>query len=250
METLNLATVIPSEKLSIGEIVAKDFRTAEIFRKYGIDFCCGGKKTIANACKDNPETKEKIFLELKELAQSGKTQIHNFNEWELDFLVDYIVNTHHTYVKSNLPVIMEYTQKITQVHGDVHPELPEINQHFKDVNDELTMHMYKEENILFPYIKTLVEFKKLKSGNIKSPFGTIQNPINMMEHEHDLAGNKMKSIRELSNNYTPAQDACTTFTLAFKKLLEFENDLHQHIHLENNILFPKALQMEKELTDN
>lgn len=244
METSN---IIPTQAPSIGELVSNDWRKAEVFKKYGIDFCCGGKRTVAEACSKKNIDVSKIESELREVEGRGTTNTHNFNNWELDFLVDYIVNNHHKYVTSAIPFLDELSIKVARVHGDHHPELIEIEQYTQEVIEELTMHMQKEENILFPYIKKLAEAKKNNESINPPPFGTIANPINMMEAEHTSAGSAMESIEDLSSRFTPPHDACMSYRVLFAKLQEFQSDLHQHIHLENNILFPKALKLEKEL---
>lgn len=234
-----------SKEASIGELVAKDLRKAEVFKKFNIDFCCGGKKTLSQVCNDKQINIKDIESEFEKLDSTSESISQNYNEWSLDFLVDFIINTHHKYVKSSLPLLMEYTAKVAKVHGKEHLEVVTIYDLFKEASEELNSHMMKEETILFPYIKQLVNEKK--SVNECCSFGTVKNPIRMMEHEHDVVGNIFKTIRELSNDYTPPEDACTTYKLSYKKLEEFENDLHQHIHLENNILFPKSIKLESEL---
>lgn len=235
-----------TQEVSIGELVAKDLRKAEVLKKFNIDFCCGGKKTLSQVCNDKQINIKDVELELEKINSTTKSASQNYNEWSLDFLVDYIMNTHHKYVKSSLPLILEYTAKVAKVHGKEHIEVITIYDLFKEAAEELNSHMMKEENVLFPYIKQLVSEKN--SINEGCSFGTIKNPIRMMEHEHDVVGNIFKTIRELSSDYTPPEDACTTYKLSYKKLEEFENDLHQHIHLENNILFPKSIKLESELS--
>ncbi|MFN8579343.1 MAG: iron-sulfur cluster repair di-iron protein [Candidatus Sericytochromatia bacterium] len=230
---------------SIGELVAKDLRKAEVFKKFNIDFCCGGKKTLSQVCNDKQINIKDVESELEKLDSTSESVSQNYNEWSLDFLVDFIINTHHKYVKNSLPILLEYTAKVAKVHGKEHLEVVAIYDLFKEASDELNLHIMKEETILFPYIKQLVNEKN--SVNEGCSFGTVKNPIRMMEHEHDVVGNIFKTIRELSNDYTPPEDACTTYKLSYKKLEEFENDLHQHIHLENNILFPKSIKLESEL---
>jgi regulator of cell morphogenesis and NO signaling len=169
-----------------------------------------------------------------------------YNDWNLDFLADYIVNTHHSYVKKIIPDVRSYAEKVAKVHGAHHPELLQINKLAQEVCDEMSAHMVKEETVLFPYVKQLVVSKN--SGNGKVKFGnleTVETPINMMEMEHEVVGNNMDKIREISNNYALPEDACGRYAYLFKTLDEFENDLHIHVHLENNILFPKALELEK-----
>lgn len=233
-------------ELSIGELVVNDYRKADVFKKFNIDFCCGGKKTLSQVCKDNNIDIKSVEAELNKIDLVSNTASQNYNDWPLDFLADYIINTHHNYVKTALPVILEYTAKVAKVHGAEHEEVIAINDLFKEAADELTAHMMKEESILFPYIKKLVIEKSASNGNCS--FGTVKNPIRMMEHEHDLVGNIFKTIHELSNDYTPPEDACGTYKVSYQKIQEFENDLHQHIHLENNILFPKSILLETQLS--
>ena len=169
-----------------------------------------------------------------------------YNDWSLDFLADYIVNTHHSYVRKSLPDLRAYAAKVASVHGDRHPELLTVNKLVTEINEELTDHMMKEETVLFPFIKQLVNAKKDNQKLAPVGFGTVQNPINMMENEHEAVGNNLAVIRSITNDYAIPQDACASYKLLFKMLEDFEGDLHTHIHLENNILFPKALKLEKE----
>jgi regulator of cell morphogenesis and NO signaling len=231
---------------TLGEIAAKDLRKAEVFKKYGLDFCCGGKKTVKEACLAKGLDVTKVEAELKNADKSLSTAPPlRYNDWELDFLVDYIVNAHHGYVRKTIPDLYGYASKVAKVHGKHHPELVTINNLVDEVCTELSSHMVKEEKVLFPYIKELVTSKKSGSDFQKAPFTSIQSPISMMEYEHDIVGRKMEKIRVLSDNYTLPEDACASYSLLFKLLEEFENDLFTHIHLENNILFPKSLELEQ-----
>ncbi len=232
---------------TIGELVASDYRKAEVFKKFGLDFCCGGKKTLQEACKSKGLDVVQIEKELTAVDSIFVLPSEDYDSWNIDFLADYILNTHHQYVKRAIPVIYEYTQKVASVHGDRHPEALTIAELFLTVSDELNRHMCKEEDILFPYVKHLSIAEK-NGMLVESPsFGTVKGPISIMEHEHDEVGKLLEKIKALSNNYTPPADACTTYKLAYSKLQEFENDLHKHVHLENNILFPKAIELEKRL---
>jgi len=235
-----------SSEPTIGELVAKDFRKAEVFKKYNLDFCCGGKKTVAQACNEKKVDYMVVEKELTNLDSVIVNSSQKFDEWDLGFLVDYILNTHHEYVKKSIPLLLEYTSKVAKVHGSSHPEVIAIAQKFNEAADELSGHMCKEEQILFPYIKRLVLAKANKQKKPYTAFGTVRNPINMMEHEHDAVGDIFRAIRELSNDYTPPEDSCATYKVSFLKLKEFEDDLHQHIHLENNILFPKSIELENQ----
>lgn len=244
-----------SKKLSgeddetLGEIAVKDLRKAEVFKKYGLDFCCGGKKTVKQACAEKGLDVTKIEQEL----QSADKNVSNsrplpYNDWNLDFLADYIVNTHHSYVIKTLPDLESFSTKVASVHGENHPELLEISQLVKKVCRELSEHMVNEETILFPYVKLIVAAKNNNSTCVKfENFDSIKTPIDMLEKEHEAVGNSLEKIRELSNNYKLPEDSCASYSYLYKILDEFESDLFIHIHLENNILFPKAIKLEKEI---
>ena len=232
---------------TLGEIAAKDLRKAEVFKKYGLDFCCGGKKTVKEACAEKGIDVTKVEKELQQADKNPSARPLPYNDWGLDFLADYIVNTHHAYVRKTLPEIRGYALKVSQVHGGRHPELIPIQQLVEEVNRELSAHLVKEENILFPFIKELVMAKDRSQSPRTAQFGSVQNPIHMMEEEHETAGRYMEEIRTLSNNYALPDDACASYSLLFKMLNDFEEDLHIHVHLENNILFPKAIALEKHL---
>ena len=231
---------------TLGQIAAKDLRKAEIFKKYGLDFCCGGKKTVKEACAEKGLDVTRIEQELQQADKNVTARPLPYGDWSLDFLADYIVNTHHSYVKKTLPDLTLYAAKVAKVHGAHHPELIRINHLVEEVTAELGAHMIKEEIILFPYIKELVAVKGNEKPAQAAHFGTVQAPINMMEMEHEMVGKNMEEIRAISNNYTLPADACASYSLLFRMLAEFEDDLFTHIHLENNILFPKALEIEKQ----
>ncbi|MEP7106538.1 MAG: iron-sulfur cluster repair di-iron protein [Ferruginibacter sp.] len=232
---------------TLGQIAAKDLRKAQVFKKFGLDFCCGGKKTLRKACEEKGLDITRIEHELQLADTMLPSHPLPYGDWSLDFLADFIVNTHHSYVRKNLPDISTYTEKVMKVHGGHHPELIRIHQLVEEVNAELAAHLVKEEKVLFPYIKDLVAAKNNTQPLHAAHFGTVQNPISMMETEHELVGKNLAEIRELTHNYTLPEDACASYTLLYRMLDEFEEDLHLHIHLENNILFPKALEIEKQL---
>ncbi|MBI2729543.1 MAG: iron-sulfur cluster repair di-iron protein [Sphingobacteriales bacterium] len=232
---------------TLGQIAAKDLCKAQIFKKYGLDFCCGGKKTVKEACKEKGLDVTKIEQELQQADKIPAARPLPYNDWGLDFLADYIVNTHHSYVRKNLPDIKVYAEKVMRVHGNRHAALLHICQLAEEVYTEMMAHMVKEERVLFPYIKELVAAKNNTQPLHTAHFGTVQNPINMMEMEHEMVGKNLAEIRGLTNNYTLPQDACASYSLLYRMLDEFEEDLHLHVHLENNILFPKAVEIEKQL---
>jgi regulator of cell morphogenesis and NO signaling len=225
--------------VKIGEIVTNDFRAAEIFKNAGIDFCCGGNQSLEQACSEKKIDVAKLEAELAKLENTTVNALHNFNEWSLDFLSDYIVNTHHKTVRKLLPQLLAYTQKIEQVHGAHHPELVEIAGLFSQINDELLQHLRNEEEVLFPAIKELL---RTNSAEAKA---TVISEITRMTGEHEFAGGAMDKINVLSDNYSVPADGCNTYQVTYKLLEQFEDDLHIHVHLENNILYPKALYLAK-----
>ncbi|POY36708.1 iron-sulfur cluster repair di-iron protein [Solitalea longa] len=233
---------------TIGELVSKDYRKADVFKAYGIDFCCGGRSSVKEACLRKGINYEELKAALLEIENTSM-KAENYDDWELDVLIDHIINKHHKYVNQSLPLLLEYATKVAHVHGEHNPENIKIAELLHELASELQCHLYKEEQILFPYVKELVNCKRTNGHMKVAAFGTVKDPINMMELEHDIAGDLMKTIRLLSFNYTPPLHACSTYMILYSKLEEFENDLHTHIHLENNILFPKADLLEKELTE-
>jgi len=245
----NRTSNVEFSNLTLSEIVTKNYKAAFIFEKYNLDFCCRGNKLISDACKEKDLNPETILTELKNLNGNGE-YLSNYNDWELDFLIDYIINNHHNYVRRMIPILSTHTQKVASVHGENHPETIDIVKHFSVVYKDLKQHMMKEEEILFPFIKQLLHAKKNESKTEAPYFGSVKNPIRMMEIEHQSAGDELFEIRNLTNNYTPPQDACNTYKVAYQELKEFEEDLHKHVHLENNILFPKAILLENEMLHN
>lgn len=231
----------------IGELVAQDYRTAAIFSNYGIDFCCKGNRQIEEVCNKKKINTVQIEAELDAILNAKTTGEPDFKQWPLDLLADYVEKTHHRYVESKSQPLLQFLDKLCKVHGARHPELFTINKAFIELAQELASHMKKEELILFPFIKKLVQ-AELTNQKIDQPhFGSVENPIDMMEHEHETAGNLLRIIEKETNNYQPPADACNTYRVTFAMLKEFEEDLHKHIHLENNILFPKSILLEKRL---
>jgi regulator of cell morphogenesis and NO signaling len=234
---------------TVADIVTENIKTAHIFKKYGIDFCCGGGVSLDQACEKHEIDYEELSLDLLNVDRAT-SRTTNYNSWELDFLTDHIINVHHTYVEESIPLLLQYADKVAKVHGCHYTELLEIDELVRQIAGELSAHLRKEELILFPFIKNMVKAKKEDTQLPDAHFGTVDNPIKMMETEHEDAGQLLKRISFLSSNYTTPPGACNTYRAFYAKLEEFEQDLHQHIHLENNILFPKALIMEKELRGN
>lgn len=231
---------------TLGELTAKDLRKAEVFKKYGLDFSCGGKKTVKEACAEKGLDVTKVEQELQQTDRTPAAHPIPYNEWDLDFLIDYIVNTHHRYIKKQLPDIISYANKVMEVHGDTQPELLEVNNRIKVVNLKLIEHLEQEEEFLFPYIKGLVHADKQRKTQYAG-LNKIQDSVINHEHEHKIVVENLNILRELTNNYVLPAEACASYTLLYRMLNEFEEDIHLHIHLENNILFPKAIQLEKTL---
>ena len=231
---------------TVGEIAAKDIRKAEVFKKYGIDFCCGGKKSLQQVCEEKGLDLELVEAELESPAQKVSSA-NNYNGWELDFLADYIYNQHHLYYYNELPVIKGLVTKVTEHHSSNHPELKRVYSLFGHLVHELDTHFMREENVVFPFIKALVLAKRTGNFEALNSQPSLSEPIRLMEADHETAGGILAEIQTLSNNYTPPADACNSYQFLYKKLRDLDEDLHQHIHLENNILFAKALKLDKEL---
>ncbi len=234
-----------TKQRTVAEVVTENIKTAHVFKKHGIDFCCGGGISIKKACAKNNVDYTQLEKDLK-VIDTVVSKAYDYDNWDLSFLIDHIVNIHHIYIEENIPLLIQYANKVAKVHGHHYTEVVEINDLFTKVANELTAHTNKEELILFPYIKQLERAKKENTTLAPPHFGTVNNPIQMMESEHENVGGVFKTIAELSDNYTPPEGACNTFKALYAKLDEFEQDLHQHIHLENNILFPKAIQLEQQ----
>ncbi|MFN8209953.1 MAG: iron-sulfur cluster repair di-iron protein [Bacteroidales bacterium] len=219
----------------LGDIVANDFRTASILSNAGLDFCCGGKKTLDQACREKGISTDKIAEKIESIHAEPETPGQNYREWAPAFLCDYIVNTHHTYIYRTLPNLVFFTEKIANVHGQRHLELIEIASIVKKLNDELLSHLRNEEEILFPAIKSI------STAFSKEAAATIKSEISRMNGEHEFAGESMDRINGMTRGYKVPDDGCDTYRVSFRLLEQFEKDLHIHVHLENNILFKKAL---------
>lgn len=236
------------DTLTLGEIVRQNYKAADVLEKYSLDFCCNGNQSIEDACAARGIDPEQVRTELKRLeSDASKDGSNDFNSWTLHALVDHIMKTHHAYVTEQTPKINAYLDKIARVHGSRHPELLEIRTIFNEVGGELAVHMKKEELMLFPFI-TRIERAKNKNESAESPlFKSVQSPVQMMMADHADEGEKFARIAALTGGYQTPADACNTYALTYELLKEFERDLHRHIHLENNILFPRSIEMEAEL---
>ncbi|HKR07184.1 MAG TPA: iron-sulfur cluster repair di-iron protein [Bacteroidia bacterium] len=233
------------ENLSLAEIITERPQAAALLEKYDLDFCCRGKLKLSDQIKDQNKLAE-VIKELEEVFSDKRPLEVQYGQISLTELVDHILEKHHRYVKENLSVILEHLEKVAYKHGDSFPEMKKISELFREVKRDFEQHMMKEEVILFPGIKAM-ERILLEGGSLKEKI-SIQAPVHVMEAEHETAGKLMDEIKNLSNHYTAPENACMTFRLSFDELKLFEQDLHQHVHLENNILFPKALKMQDELS--
>ena len=225
---------------TIGDLVAKDYRTAGVFEKYGIDFCCGGKVALAAACQEKGIDLAELVREIGQVAQEPVDRSQNYGAWELPFLADYIVNTHHAYLKENTGSIAAYTRKIAEVHGAHHPEVIEIAAIFDKIAADLELHLREEEEVLFPAIRRIAELAKAGGAQDAGELQALRANLTSLYHEHDEIGAAIHAIRHLARDYAIPGDVCNTFMVTYRKLKEFEADLHKHVQLEINILFLKA----------
>jgi regulator of cell morphogenesis and NO signaling len=224
---------------TLANIVTNNHFTAPVLEKYHLDFCCKGKRTLADACNEKGLSIESIAQELEKTTTASLSNKMPFTEMTAEQLISYILIHHHFYVKQSMPTILGHLEKVATKHGERFPYMVEVFFLFKEINEEMTAHMQKEELILFPRIKEVEAMSDTKNNrNLQEGF--ISGPIQVMELEHDHAGDILAKIRKLTNNYTPPADACTTFQVSLAELKEFEEDLHRHVHLENNLLFPLA----------
>lgn len=227
---------------TIGEIVADDYRTARVFEDHGIDFCCGGKIALSEICRDKGIELDVIERELAAVKVASLDRSLNYSAWELSFLMDFIVNTHHAYLHENMGQIAGYTRKIAEVHGSNHPEVLEIAEIFSKIVTDLADHLRYEQEVFFPAIKRCDAAGKSHAVPDATDLESIRAGLGKLQQEHEEVGEAIHRIRHLAKDYEIPGDACNTFRLTYQKLKEFEDDLHRHVHLENNILFPKTAQ--------
>ena len=231
---------------TLRELAASDLRKVEVFKKYDLDFSCGGKKTVKEACAEKGMDVTKIEQELQVLDKSSHSHSIPYHEWNLNFLIDYIVNTHHRYIRKNLPEIALNANKVKKVHGARHPALDQVYDIIKKINSALLLHLQNEETILFPGIKELVTTSHEPNQRKAVDDPKIGQVIKAHEQDHQTFTENLREIRVLTGSYALPEDACNSFAVLYRQLEEFEVDAHLHIHLENNILFPKVLKLEKQ----
>ena len=227
---------------SIASLVMENPQIVQVLEKYSIDFCCRGKGNLADACKEKSIDLSKVLREIEAVQKPDTNKTMPFVEMTQEQLVNHIIVKHHYYVKQAMPAILDRLGKIVKKHGEQFANILEVKELFETIKSEMDPHMQKEELILFPRI--IQKEKELESNQHPSfPENYISGPISMMAMEHEIAGDIMFEIRSLTNKYKIPPGACTTFRVCMAELKEFEDDLHKHVHLENNILFPRALQM-------
>ena len=232
------------EEMTLAQIVTLKPESAAFFENYNLDYCCKGKQKFSEVLSNEPAKHEELLLLLEYIFNNESTEKSDFEKMDLSDIVDYIETKHHRYVKEYIPIIKQHLEKVISKHGEKYPALEKINSNFQIVAADLVKHMTKEELILFPAIKSLEEPGSGDSCACNVPM-SIQAPIKMMEKEHEVAGDLMSEIRKLTNGYTPDESACMTHRVVLNELKKFETDLHQHVHIENNILFPRAIALEK-----
>ena len=235
---------MPTVTETVREIALNQPSSIRVFEQFGIDYCCGGRKPLAIACTEQDVEIDAVLAALAAAASGPSPELTDWNKASLESLSGHIISQHHAYVKKELPRLDTLAKKVVAAHGSNHLELPGIQSALQNLGQEMAQHMEKEEMVLFPYIAKLERALADGSARPQSCFGTVANPIAMMMQEHEGAGELLAEIRQLSGNFTLPQDACPTYHAFFDGLKEFEQDLHQHIHLENNILFPRAIALE------
>ena len=233
-----------TSETKVKDIALSNPAATQILEDAGLDYCCGGGKSLHEACLHADVPAEEILNRLRENSRDITPGDANWTSAPLSDLTRHIRERHHRYVREAIARVQPLLDKVGAKHGENHPEITDIQRLFTEVGREMIMHMQKEEQILFPYIDALEKATSAHSSVEPPFFQTVRNPIHAMMKEHDAAGELVKQIRKASSEYTAPADACTSYKALYQDLREFEADLHQHVHLENNILFPRAVEME------
>lgn len=228
---------------TVRELALENPAATRVFERLHIDYCCGGGRSLGEACCTAGVSVEQVLEALAE-QPAGSAEARDWSGAPLAELIDHIRNTHHMYTKEAIERIPLLIEKVAAAHGARHPELRRVGMVFEGLAQELGTHLMKEEMVLFPYIVRLEEAVLAGEPPLPPPFGTVRNPVRMMEHEHDSAGEALAQLRSLTDGYAAPSDGCATYQTLYRALAEFETDLHQHIHLENNILHPRAVELE------
>lgn len=229
---------------TLARIVADDYRAAQVFEQFGLDYCCKGKRELALACQEKGIRTAEVITELETLA-TDQNNTQRFNTWSVEFLADYIVLQHHSYVRTMIPLIQLHLQKVVNAHGEKHPEVIEIQNSFENMSPVLLNHLLEEETAVFPRVK-LVALSCQLNVNDEPIENELKSYFENLDAEHREVGDVLQKIQTLTNNFTPPPGACTTFRVLYQELKAFQEDMFKHIHLENNILFPKVAAMFKD----
>lgn len=236
-----------TSETTVREVAVKMPESTRIFEQFKIDYCCGGNQSLTTACASAGIDVHQVMEMLGAVSDSKSQDAADFRNASVGHLVEHIVNTHHVFTKSEMDRLDALTEKVINAHGENHPELLQLRELFRALCMDLKPHMFKEEQVLFPYMTAMTQAAEQQRPGPFAPFGTVNNPVRMMMREHDVAGELLRELRALTSDYTVPPDACISYQTLFAALENFEKDLHQHIHLENNILFPKALELEQSL---
>ena len=234
-----------TSETTVREVAVKMPESTRIFEKFKIDYCCGGNQSLTTACASAGIDVQDVMEMLGGMTESKSQDSVDFRNASVAQLVEHIVNTHHVFTKSEMDRLEALTEKVIKAHGENHPELIQLRETFRALCMDLKPHMFKEEQVLFPYMMAMTQAAEHNRPGPFAPFGTVNNPVRMMMREHDVAGQLLRELRALTSDYAVPPDACISYQTLFAALVNFEKDLHQHIHLENNILFPKALELER-----
>lgn len=235
-----------SLETTVRDVVVQIPESTRVFERLNIDYCCGGNRPLMDACDSAGVEVDAVIEMLTALDQPGATQSDamNFQKLSLAELINHILETHHVFTKSELDRIKVLTDKVLGAHGDRHPELLKVSDLFQRLSGDLKLHMFKEEQVLFPYIVKMENADTQGRPFPSAPFGAVRNPVRMMTMEHDAAGEILRELRAVTSDYRVPPDGCMSYQTLYQALENLEKDLHQHIHLENNILFPKAVEVE------
>lgn len=230
---------------TVRDIALEQPASIRVFEKFGIDYCCGGRQPLSQACQDRALDLDTVLAALESAAGGVGSPAPAWTSASLEALCQHIVTAHHEYVRREIPRLWQLAQKVVARHGHTHPELIRIQELIRGAGEDLIQHLAKEEQILFPAIIEMERSQATGGPRSLGCFGSVRSPIRVMMAEHDAAGDALAQIRQLSHDFTPPEGACPTYTGYFHSLAEFEQDLHRHVHLENNILFPRAIKMEE-----
>lgn len=230
---------------TVRDIALAQPASIRVFEHFGIDYCCGGRKPLAQACEERSIQTEAVLAALEQATTGGQVEASDWTQASLESICGHIVKQHHAYIRAELPRLEMLAQKVVSRHGDTHPELESIQKLIASLGEDLLQHLNKEEMVLFPYVTKLERNLQDCGPRPLGCFGAVRNPIRVMIDEHDAAGDALAQMRVLSGGFAPPEGACPTYRGFYQALEEFEKDLHQHVHLENNILFPRAIEMDE-----